>query len=570
MNDQNPIQAVSPRTTVEVHLPDGRVFSGPRGASAGEFLKGITEALPGPVVAAIVNSDLRELTYPITMDSTLAPVTMADADGARIYRRSLTFLLETAFSVLFSNAVLIIDHSISSGGYYCHVNGRSPLDTDELHLLETEMHRLVQTDQPFLRRETPVAEAIAFFEKENYPDKVQLLRHRRKPYVTLYSIGEHIDYHHGYMVPSTGYLKWFALTRANGGFTLRYPRRRAPTLIAPPEDYPKLLAAFRQYGQWLERLGIDNVGALNAAFEEGRSREVILVAEAFHEQRIAEIARQIDEHREEARVVLISGPSSSGKTTFSRRLAIQMLALGLLPLALELDSYFVDREKTPLDAAGNFNFEALEALNLHQLGVDLTRLVAGENVQLPHYDFKAGHQVAAETVQLTSDHIIILEGIHGLDPRLLPKPLSGHAFRIYAAALTQLNLDRHNRVSTADTRLIRRIVRDSRERGYTAQQTISRWESVRRGEELYIFPYQENADVMFNSALVYELSALQPLAEPLLRQVPRGTAEYREAKRLLAFLEWFLPVRAELIPDNSILREFVGGSILEDFKIWKV
>ncbi|HEY5268710.1 MAG TPA: nucleoside kinase, partial [Anaerolineales bacterium] len=552
MNNQNPIQAVSPRNTVEVHLPDGRVFSGPRGASAGEFLKGMSESLPGPVVAAIVNSDLRELTYPITMDSTLAPVTMADADGARIYRRSLTFLLETAFSVLFSKAVLIIDHSISSGGYYCHVNGRPPLDIDELHLLGTEMQRLVQADQPFLRRETPVAEAIAFFEKENYPDKVQLLRHRRKPYVTLYSIGEHIDYHHGYMVPSTGYLKWFALTPANGGFTLRYPRRRAPTIIAPPEDYPKLLAAFRQYGEWLERLGIDNVGALNTAFEEGRSREVILVAEAFHEQRIAEIARQIDEHREEARIVLISGPSSSGKTTFSRRLAIQMLALGLLPLALELDSYFVDREKTPLDAAGNFNFEALEALNLPQLGVDLTRLVAGESVQLPHYDFKAGQQVPGEMVRLTSDHIIILEGIHGLDPRLLPKPLSGHAFRIYAAALTQLNLDRHNRVSTADTRLIRRIVRDSRERGYTAQQTISRWESVRRGEELYIFPYQENADVMFNSALVYELSALQPLAEPLLRQVPRGTAEYREAKRLLAFLEWFLPVKAELIPDNSI------------------
>jgi len=570
MNDQNPIQAVSPRNTVEVHLQDGRVFSGPRGASAAEFLKGMAGSLPGPVVAAIVNSDLHELTYPITMDSTLAPVTMADADGARIYRRSLTFLLETAFSVLFTKVVLIIDHSISSGGYYCHVNGRPPLDIDELHLLETEMRRLVQADQSFLRRETPVAEAIAFFEKENYPDKVQLLRHRRKPYVTLYSLGEHIDYHHGYMVPSTGYLKWFALTRANGGFTLRYPRRRAPTLIAPPEDYPKLLAAFRQYGEWLERLGIDNVGALNAAFEEGRSREVILVAEAFHEQRIAEIARQIDEHRTEARIVLISGPSSSGKTTFSRRLAIQMLALGLLPLALELDSYFVDREKTPLDAAGNYNFEALEALNLPQLGADLTRLVGGESVQLPHYDFKAGQQVPGETVQLTSDHIIILEGIHGLDPRLLPKPLSGHAFRIYAAALTQLNLDRHNRVSTADTRLIRRIVRDSRERGYSAQQTISRWESVRRGEELYIFPYQENADVMFNSALVYELSALQPLAEPLLRQVPRGTAEYREAKRLLAFLEWFLPVKAELIPDNSILREFVGGSILEDFKIWKV
>jgi uridine kinase len=569
MKNQNQIQLVSPRKTVEVHLPDGRVFSGPRGASAGDFMQDLAGSLPGPVVAAIVNNDLRELTYPINMDSTLSPVTTADADGARIYRRSLTFLLETAFVALFSQAVLIIDHSISSGGYYCHVEGRPPLDKDELHRLESEMQRLVQSDQPFLRRETPVAEAIAFFENENYPDKVQLLRHRHKPYVTLYSLGDHIDYHHGYMVPSTGYLKWFALTPANGGFTLRYPRRRAPTLIAPAEAYPKLLAAFLQYGEWLERLGIDNVGALNEAIDEGRSREVILVAEAFHEQRIAEIARQIDEHREKSRIVLISGPSSSGKTTFSRRLAIQMLALGLLPLAIELDSYFVDREKTPLDASGNLNFEALEALNLPQLGDHLTHLIAGESVQLPQYDFKAGHQVPGETVKLTSDHIIILEGIHGLDPRLLPKPLSGQAFRIYAAALTQLNLDRHNRVSTTDTRLIRRIVRDAHERGYTAQQTISRWESVRRGEEQYIFPYQENADVMFNSALVYELSALQALAEPLLRQVPRGTPEFREAKRLLAFLEWFLPVKIDLIPDNSILREFVGGSILENFKIWK-
>jgi uridine kinase len=435
--------------------------------------------------------------------------------------------------------------------------------------LETEMKRLVDANLPFIRREIPVAEAIAYFDKENYPDKVSLLRHRHKPYVTLYSIGEHLDYHHGYMVPSTGYLKWFALSPANTGFTLRYPRRRAPTTIAPIEDYPKLMATFHQYQEWLEHLGIDNVGALNDAIENGRSREIILVAEALHEQRISDIARQIAHRRKEARIVLISGPSSSGKTTFSRRLAIQLLALGLSPFALELDSYFVDREKTPLDDKGQFNFEALEALDLTLLGDHLTRLVAGEKVMMPQYDFKAGKQMSGDAIQLTPDQIIILEGIHGLDPKLLPPALSGRAFRIYGAALTQLNLDRHNRVSTADTRLIRRIVRDARERGYTAQQTISRWESVRRGEELYIFPYQENSDVMFNSALVYEMSALQPQAEPLLRQVPRGTSEFIEAKRLLAFLEWFLPVDTDLIPDNSILREFIGGSILKDFKIWK-
>ena len=563
------IQVVPARDTVEVHLPDGKVLSGPRGASAGEFLQTVYGSGTNPLVAAVVNDDLRELTFPIKMDSSLAPVNMADADGARIYRRSLTFLLETAFTALFPQAILMIDHSISSGGYYCHVTGRPPLSKDELGSLEAKMRRLVESNQPFQRREFPLAEAIAFFEKENYPDKVQLLRHRRKPYVTLYSLGGHIDYHHGYMVPSTGYLKYFALSLTNGGFTMHYPRRRAPTVIAPAEEYPKLLATFLQYGKWLKLLGIENVGALNNAIEAGRSQEVILVSEALHEQRIAEIARQISDRRTKARIILISGPSSSGKTTFSRRLAIQLLALGISPFALELDSFFVDREATPVDERGQFDFEALEALNLPMLGEHLTRLIAGEEVALPHYDFVAGHQVSGESVQLSPDHIIILEGIHGLDPRLLPAALTGRVFRIYAAALTQLNLDRHNRVSTADTRLIRRIVRDARERGYTAGQTISRWESVRRGEERHIFPYQENADVMFNSALVYELSALQPMVEPLLRQVPRGTPEHIEAKRLLAFLEWFLPVEADLIPDNSILREFIGGSILKDFTIWK-
>jgi len=565
----NKILSVTPSDSVEVHLPDGSVLSGPRGTPAGDFLGAFVGSGTAPLMAAIVNTDLRELTYPIQMEARLAPVTMADADGARIYRRSLTFLLSAAFANLFPGSHMTIDHSVSSGGYFCQITDRAPLTNAELAALDEYMRAWVNKDEPFRRQQVSLEEAKTYFESKGYHDKVLLLSYRQKDYVTLYQADDYRDYHQGYMVPSTGYLKWFELTSAGDGFILHYPQRRTPTSISPMPEYPKLLAAFRQYGQWLERLGIGSVGALNDAIQEGRSRPVILVSEALHEQNIAEIARQIAGRGEHARVVLIAGPSSSGKTTFSRRLAVQLLALGLSPFALELDNFFVDREKTPLGEDSQFDFEALEALDLDLLGEDLSRLIAGEAVQLPKYNFKAGKRETGETIQLGPEHIIILEGIHGLDPRLVPASVAERAFRIYVSALTQLNLDRHNRVSTTDTRLIRRIVRDTFERGYTAVQTIGQWESVRRGEKKYIFPYQENADAMFNSALVYELSALKPLAEPILRQVPYGIPEYIEAKRLLAFLEWFLPVESELIPDNSLLREFLGGSILKDFTVWK-
>jgi uridine kinase len=298
-------------------------------------------------------------------------------------------------------------------------------------------------------------------------------------------------------------------------------------------------------------------------------REVILISEALHELQIAEIAQHIADRSEEARIILIAGPSSSGKTTFSKRLAIQLLAQGFSPYPMEMDNYFLNREDTPRDANGEFNYEALEAMDSHKLSTDLKRLIAGEEVQLPKYNFKLGCQEPGEVIKLTTDHLIILEGIHGLDPKLLPDIPASSTFKIYASCLTQLNLDRYNRISTTDTRLIRRIVRDARERGYSAQQTIQRWDSVTRGEKEYIFPFQENADKLFNSALVYELSALKLVVEPLLRQVPYGTLEYVEGKRLLAMLEWFLPIDPDLIPDNSLLLEFLGGSILSEFKLWE-
>ena len=328
-----------------------------------------------------------------------------------------------------------------------------------------------------------------------------------------------------------------------------------------------MLAAFRQYGDWLEHLDIDNVGALNDAIVGGRVHEVLLVSEALHEQNVADIARQIASKG--VPLVLIAGPTSSGKTTFSRRLTIQLLALGVSPYPLELDNYFVARDATPLGEDGRPDFEALGALNLPLLGENLEYLLQGRKVQLPRYDFEKGMPEPGEYVQLRDSQPIIMEGIHGMDPGLMPPELGTRAFRIYVSALTQLNLDRLNRVSTTDTRLLRRIVRDARERGYSAKDTISRWESVRRGEKRWIFPYQEHADVMFNSALVYELSALKPLAEPLLRQVPHGIPEFIEAKRLLAFLEWFLPIEASLVPENSIVREFLGGSILRGFRAWR-
>ena len=566
------IKRTERRTTVQAHFASGETFEAPVGTLLEEFIKVADSPDRGRVVAALVNGKLRELSYHLVHDADIVPVTTADSDGSRIYRRSLTFLMIAAAAELFPERTIIVHHSMPFGGYYCERDDELPLTDEELVALERRMRELVDEDLPIYQVRVPLDDALHLFRAQGDMEKAELFARRRKDYLTLYELNGVRDYFHGFMVPRTSYLDLFALHHYSSGFIFQFPRRHWPNALQPFEDEARLASVFREYQDWLSIMGVAGVTSLNEEIRSGRTGDVVLVSEAFQQRQLSSIAQEIVLKHPQVKFVLISGPTSAGKTTFSKRLAIQLLANGIFPVTIGMDDYFVNREDTPRDEQGDYDFEALEALDLPLFRSQMRMLVNGETIIRPLFNFHSGRREWGEELSIGSDQIIIIEGIHGLNPALVEGLPEEVLYRVFVSAFTQLNLDRHNRVPTTDTRLLRRIVRDAAHRGYTAADTIRRWPSVRRGEKRYIFPNQNNADRFFNSALVYELSVLKRLAQPLLLQIEPGTPERVEANRLLAFLQWFEPIPLAdqgMIAGDSIIREFIGDSILEDYEPWK-
>lgn len=516
-----------------------------------------------PIVLANMNGKLTELFKSVHEDGTLDFVTMAETPGIQSYHRSAVFLtLKSFYDVVGHDKVERVQVKFSvSKGLYMEPKGAFALDEELIHRVEVRMKELVEKGLPIEKRAVNTDEAVESFHEYGMTDKEKLFSYRRVSRVNLYRINEFEDYYYGYMVPNTSYLKWFRLYLFADGFVLQLPQKEAPTVVPPFEPQRKVFAVLQESDQWSARLGVNTVGDLNDLIVGKGLGELILVQEALMEKKLAQIAETIASDRRK-KIILIAGPSSSGKTSFSHRLSIQLKTYGLNPHPIAVDNYFRDRELAPRDANGNYNFEALECVDVELFNDQMLQLLAGEKVSLPTYNFVTGKpEFRGNTLQLGEEDILVIEGIHCLNDKMSYRLPDDCRYRIYISAMTQLNVDEHNRIPTTDGRLIRRIVRDSRTRGTSAQSTIARWNSVRRGEEENIFPYQESADVVFNSALIYELSVLKAYAEPLLFSVPKDSPEYQEAKRLLKFFDYFLPVASEDIPRNSLLREFIGGSL---------
>lgn len=530
------------------------------GTTYQEIVNDYREKKEHEIVLVTVNGKLQELYKKLKKDCEIKLITTAEDAGNRSYVRSVTqLMLKAIYDIIPREKLEKVSVLFSlSKGYYCKIIGEVTVNQELLDQVKARMLELVKEDIPFKKRSIHTDDAIALFQGHRMYDKERLFRYRRVSRVNIYSLNEFEDYYYGYMVPSTGCLKYFELYLYDEGFVLQMPRKKAPTVVAPFEPQKKLFQVLKESKEWGERLGISTVGELNEKISKGKLNDIVLVQEALQEKKISEIAYKITE-RKQSKFIMIAGPSSSGKTTFSHRLSIQLQAHGLCPHLISLDDYFIDRLKCPLDEFGKYDFESLRALDVEQFNIDMTALLKGEKIELPVYNFKTGkREYRGNYLQLGKEDVLVLEGIHGLNDALsytLPKESK---FKIYISALTQLNIDEHNRIPSTDGRLIRRMVRDNRTRNITAKGTLEMWDSVRRGEEQYIFPYQEEADVMFNSALVYELAALKQFAEPILFQIEKDDPCYAEAKRLLKFLDYFLGMTTEDIPKNSILREFVG------------
>lgn len=516
-----------------------------------------------PAVTARVNNKSESLDFCVYNKCDVEFVDITHPSGMRAYIRSLCFVLYKAITDLFPGTQLRIEHSISNGNYCLLGDGMQPIDSEKVILLRQRMQEIIAQNLPFEQHLAYTTEVVDIFLKQGLPEKVELLQSSGDLYTTYYSLDGLADIYYSWLVPSTGYLQVFDLQPYANGMLLLPPDKYNPTQVATPIDQQKMLNAFNEYTTFNHIIGIDGVGKLNRSIDDDRVSTLIKVAEALHEKKIAKIAEDIADRFEQggARIVLISGPSSSGKTTFSKRLSIQLMTNRLVPAAISLDDYFVNRVNTPLDENGDYDYESLYALDLQRFNDDLQRLLKGECVALPTYDFKSGSRVeTGKTLQLTPNTVLILEGIHALNPELTATIPDKQKFRIYASALTSLSIDDHNWIPTTDNRLLRRIVRDAKTRGVSPKDTIARWGSVRRGEDRWIFPYQENADAMFNSSLLFELAVIRDYAMPVLRSVPRNCPEYAEASRLLKFLHYFRSLPEKEIPPTSLLREFLGGS----------
>lgn len=567
---------------ITLELPNGETEEVlfPKEAKILEIAEAYADRYDSDIILAMLNGKLRELNKEVNRSGNMSFVTVTDRDGKKTYRRSVMLLLQKAVQKMYgSESYLRVLYSLGEG-YYCEVRlpekkaaacgkdcessfipgtDKVKFTPQEIERMRTHMKTLCEQELPIAKHSVKTQEAETLFEEKGMHDKARLFHYRRSSRVNLYNLAGVEDYFYGYMAPSTGMLKYFDIVPYEEGFVILFPGKDGKT-VEPLNTSNKLFHTLKQSRDWSRMLGVGTVGALNEALTEGKGQELMLLQEAMMEEQIGNIAAQIASDKNK-KFVMIAGPSSSGKTSFANRLAMQLTAKGLKPHAVSLDNYYGDRESCPKNPDGTYDFECLEALDVEQFNIDMTSLLNGEEVEMPSFNFKTGkREYHGKTLQLGAEDILVIEGIHGLNDKLSYTLPAESKFKIYISALTQLNIDEHNPLPTTDGRLLRRIVRDARTRGTSAKDNIAMWPSVRRGEEQYIFPFQESADVMFNSALVYELAVLKVYAEPLLFQIPRDCPEYLEAKRLLKFLDYFLPMPSEGIHKNSLIREFVGGS----------